>query len=84
MTVAQEQDEWFCENFIDLPDNLPASMTRQEAIQMIKTIILGKSNNGIIEVEVYFTNFCGQQPIFESVFRCNGKLGLRDIRTSKS
>jgi len=44
MTVAQEHDNWFCENFIDMPEKLPEDMTREEAIQMIKTDILGVDN----------------------------------------
>ena len=49
MTVAQEHDDWFCENFIDLPHDLPDGMTREQAVEMMKEI-LGKDNNDVIEV----------------------------------
>jgi len=44
MTIAQQHDDWFCENFIDMPQNLPGDMPREEAIQLIKTEILGVDN----------------------------------------
>ena len=52
MTIAQQHDDWFCENFIDMPQNLPGDMPREEAIQLIKTEILGVDNVKLFKVFV--------------------------------